>query len=429
MGVHRAGTPFRVSTDRLRPGVFVRLDGLKWYEHPFLFTSFKIHDERQIAALHEAGIREVLCVPGKSDVLPLEEEEKEKAPPPAPDPGAAERLWKVKNERAERLRRRQERIEACRKRYLTSQKTVSRVMQGIASGQAQSVAEAEAFTETLAEYFLPDAESSLYLVSLTAADENVYYHALNVAVLAMLLGQKIGLNREALKRLGLGAILHDIGKCRVDRKILLKETPLTRPEEDFLRLHPKYGVELLAARGEKIAPDALDIVLHHHERMDGSGYPDGLKGNAIDRLTRITAIADVYDNYCNRRNPADSLTPYEALATMFARQKHELDAGLLSLFIHCLGIYPPGTVIRLNNDAIGMVVAVNPKDQLHPSIVIHDPEIPPKDAPIIDLAEQPGLKIVKSIRPAALDKEVFEYLSPRTRVTYFVDSPDADTAG
>lgn len=409
----------------------MRLEGLKWYDHPFLFTSFKIADKKQVATLKQLGIRDVVCVPEKCDVLPLEEDPVSDNGGAPKDAGAEETdlLWEVKRERAERLRKKKECIEACRRQYLTSQKRVGELMNGITSGNSQSVEQAVEFADTLAELFLPDAETSLVLVSLASKDESVYYHAVNVAVLSMLLAQKIGLSQEELRTLGLGALFHDIGKCRVDKKILVKEGPLSKPEEDFLRLHPQYGVELLRENQDAFPESVLDIVFRHHERSDGSGYPTGLAAAAIDRPSRIVAICDMYDNYCNRRDPADSLTPFEALSTMFSTQKSSLDGAFLSLFIHCLGIYPPGTIVQLNNGATGMVVSVNPKDQLHPSIVIYDPEIPPKEALIIDMTEQPDLKIVKSIRPATLTPEVFEYLSPRTRINYFVDAPDPAAPG
>ena len=211
------------------------------------------------------------------------------------------------------------------------------------------------------------------------------------------------------------------------KKVLVKEKGWTKAELDFLQMHPKYGVEILAP-ADDFPKLSLLVIYQHHEHCDGSGYPKGLNASQIHHLTKILAIANVYDNHCNKRNLADSLTPYEALSYMFSKQKFTLDAKLLSAFIRCLGIYPPGTVVQLNNGAIGMVISVNPENQLYPSIVIYDPEIPKKEALIIDLQDDPDLKITQSIRPGALPKVIFDYLSPRERITYYVD-PTTDTAG
>jgi len=229
-----------------------------------------------------------------------------------------------------------------------------------------------------------------------------------------------------MKILCQGALFHDIGKSKIDRKVLVKEGRLNKTEMDFLKMHPKYGIDLLAF-SETFPKLALFIIYQHHEADDGSGYPKGIKGPQIHLLSKLVSIANTYDNHCNKRNPAESLTPYEALSYMFSRQKDAFDQKLLSAFIKCLGIYPPGTVVQLNNGAIGMVIAINPEDQLHPNVLLYDPEIPPADALVIDMHDDPDLKITQSIRPTALPQQIFDYLSPRTRITYYVNPTDSPT--
>lgn len=419
---------FRVPVNRLRTGVFIRLDGIKWYDHPFLFKSFKITNEKQILTLRELGMQEVICIPGKSDVLPLKE--KPENDDPVPDKGdrqtVMEDLWRIKQEHAIRLKERQEKIARSEKQYAESQQKVSRLIKGITSGTTSSVQEVGEFAETFSGYFLQDTDSALHLMRNASHDEGIYHHAMNVTVLAMMLGKEVGISAEEMKILCHGALLHDIGKSRIDKKVVLKEKGFTKSELDFLRLHPKYGVEMLAQL-QDIPKIALMIVYQHHEHWDGSGYPQGIAGANIHLLSRIVSIANAYDNHCNKRNAADCMTPFEALAHMFSVQKALFDQKLLASFIRCLGIYPPGTVVQLNNDAIGMVISVNPQSQLHPSIVLYDPEIPKKDALIIDMLDEPDLKITTSIRPAALPSEIFEYLSPRSRVAYFVDAGETGT--
>lgn len=412
---------YRISTDRLQVGVFIRLEGLKWHEHPFLFKNFKISGNDQIETLREIGIKEVICVPGKSDVLPLSEAAKPAArEDTSAGKAAVEALWRIKKERAERLVRQKEVIAKREESYVASQERIGKIMAGIAAADANSVEDAADFAETFSKHFMEDAESTLHLMRLDAKDENIYYHSMNVAVLSMLLGKVAGIHEEEMKVLCQGALFHDVGKSRIDRKVLVKEGRLNKTEMDFLKMHPKYGVESLAY-SETFPKLALLILYQHHECCDGSGYPKGLKGPQIHLLTKLVSIADVYDNHCNKRNPADSLTPYEALSYMFSRQKAAFDEKLLSTFIHCLGIYPSGTVVQLNNGSIGMVIAVNPKNQLQPSVVLYDTEVPQKDALIIDMRDEPDLKITQSIRPVTLPQEIFDYLSPRTRITYYVD--------
>ncbi len=416
---------YRVATDRLRIGVFIRLEGLKWHEHPFLFKNFKIANDDQIKTLRELGIKEVICVPGKSDCTPLGEAPKPVAQEKATTgKSAADRLWQIKQERAERLKRQQETIARCEKSYVASQQRIGQIMTGIAAADANSVEDVAEFAESFSAHFMADTESTLHLMQFAQQDENIYYHSMNVAVLAMMLGKEASITPEEMKVLCQGALFHDIGKSRIDRKVLVKEGRLNKAELDYLQMHPKYGVDLLAF-SESFPKLALLIIYQHHEAVNGSGYPKGVKEPQIHLLSKLVSIANTYDNHCNKRNPADSLTPYEALSYMYARQKDTFDERLLSVFIKCLGIYPPGTVVQLNNGAIGMVIAVNPEDQLHPSVLLYDPEIPPKDALILDMQDDPDLKITQSIRPAALPQQIFDYLSPRTRITYYVNPTDA----
>lgn len=414
---------YRVSIDRLRKGVFIRLEGLKWYEHPFLFKNFKISEDSQIQTLKEIGVKEVICVPGKSDVLPLAEGAEASAETPA-DKSASEALWRIKKERAERLKKRQEKIARCEKSYADSQERVAKIMTGIASADKNSVEEVAEFSETFSKFFLEDAESALHLMNYAAKDENVYYHSMNVAVLSMMLGREVGIQADEMKALCQGALFHDIGKSKIDKKVLLKEGRLNRAEMEFLKMHPRYGVDILSY-SDAFPKLAMIIIYQHHEACDGSGYPKAITRNQIHLLSKLVSIANVYDNHCNKRNPVDSFTPYEALSYMFSRQKSALDEKLLSSFIHCMGIYPPGTVVQLNNGSIGMVIAVSPENQLQPSVVLYDPEIPPKEALVIDMQDEPDLKITQSVRPSALPKEIFDYLSPRTRITYYIDPTDA----
>jgi putative nucleotidyltransferase with HDIG domain len=414
---------YRISVDQLRPGVFIRLEKTGWFEHPFLFSNFKIKDADQIALIQSLGITHVICIPEKSDVLPAAPAKAAPQAPAAERPVPREvidRLWEVKKERTRRLKQKKERIALCEKRFNTCIKTFNDILKGVVAGQAEAAQAATDFVARLTDYFLGDRESTLHLMNVVDRGESTYSHPMNVAVLSMILGKEAQLSVQEMTVLGLGALFHDIGKERLPKKLLKKRGELTRPEQELLEQHPVYGAAMLADI-EAFPPGAAQVVAQHHERMDGSGYPKGLGADGIDRLARMVAIADAYDNHCNRPDPMESLTPYLALSYMFGQQKHLFDVETLALFIRCLGVYPPGTVVELSNGEVGMVMAVNPKNQLNPSVMLYDPDVPKKEALIVDLADEPDLRVEKSIRMAQLSPETLEYLSPRTRITYYVE--------
>lgn len=414
---------YRVHVDQLQPGVFIKLDGA-WFNHPFLFNKFKIKSEDQIRTLKECGVEEVICVPAKSDRLP-DAPKAAKAPEPGPkvkkqpDP-ALEKMWAIKRERIERLKQKREEIRRCEENYRKSLAAVPGMMTGIMAGSGEAVQNAQALVSDMADVFLDERDAVVHLMDSKATDEGLFYHSLNVAVLGMMLGREFGLPPEDLKALGLGAMFHDVGKNKIEKKILRKPMH-TKAEIQLIQMHPKYGVEIAVKAGGFTDP-ALRVVYQHHERMDGSGYPMRLKGGKIAVTARIAAICDIYDNLVNHPDQTKAVTPYQAMAAMFGKMKTKLDMQIFASFIRCLGIYPPGTIVQLSNEIIGLVIAVNQRNPLKPSLLLYDPEVPRDEAIIFDMEEDPDLSVVKSIHPSHLPKEIFTYLNPRAKVGYYMDN-------
>jgi len=422
-----------ISVDQLRVGTFIRL-GLKWFAHPFLFGSFKIKNHNQIQILKDLGLTEVIWIPEKSDPQPTASTQCKVpagrpaasaavCPPPSASPSLlpVKKLWDIKKARIQRLQERNRKIQHCEKQYQKTYGQIKSVMQNLVTGSEEAAEQANIVIHDMVDSLLSEREVIVHLMNVKGKDEGVFYHSLNVAILALLIGKEYGMDADSLQYLGVGALFHDIGKHRIPKRILYKQGALTPAERQIIKLHPKYGAEI-ASKIMAIPEESIKIIRQHHETNNGQGYPDGLKGDAISVLTKIMSIANVYDNYCNQVNPEDSMTPHEALSYMFGRLQHHFDAQLLSLFIRCMGVYPPGTILQLSNDLIGMVVSVNPGNQLRPSILIYDPEIPQREALIWDLDEDPELTIVRSLRPAQLEPEVYAYLNPRARVTYFLEN-------
>ncbi|MEF2143911.1 MAG: HD-GYP domain-containing protein [Desulfovibrionaceae bacterium] len=415
---------YKIAVEQLQPGVFIRLERRNWFNHPFLFNSFMIKDESQIRLLVQLGIREVVCVPERSERLPHPPgEQAEPAKVPAKqaevDP-ELERLMRVKQERADRLRKKRESIARCEERYRESALAVEEFKRGVLATDEDVVRSALEFVMALSGRFLDDPESTLHLMNVLGCEEQIYSHELNVTILAMLLGRDVGLDKQQMIILGMAALLHDVGKERLDRKLLKKRGQLTKSEVQLLQKHVELGHEMLSKLAS-MPLRSLEAVRQHHEWMDGSGYPRGIKDEALITEARVLGITNLYDNLCNHPDPEKSLTPYLALSYMFTQRRPQLDNVLLSQFIRCMGIYPPGTVVQLTNGFIGMVMSVNPENQLCPNIVVYDPDVPRREALIVDLSEECDIKVEKSIRLAHLPEDITEYLSPRTRITYYVD--------
>jgi HD-GYP domain-containing protein (c-di-GMP phosphodiesterase class II) len=223
-------------------------------------------------------------------------------------------------------------------------------------------------------------------------------------------------------------LFHDVGKQKIPKTILYKRGPLSHSEQKLIQLHPQYGAEMMAMVAD-FPREAGQIIRQHHETNDGKGYPEGLTAQNISFLAKITAIANHYDNLCNRLDPQDSLTPHESLSQMYWKRQDKFDRALLSLFIGCLGVYPPGTVVQLTNGIIGIVESISSGTPLQPTVLIYDPTVPKNEAIIFDLEFEPDVKIERSLRPSQLPPEVFAYLDPRQRVSYFFASREAGQSG
>ncbi|MDP2787030.1 MAG: DUF3391 domain-containing protein [Pseudomonadota bacterium] len=413
----------RIAIDRVRVGVFIRLD--TWMDHPFLFRSFKIRNEKQLSVLRSLGLSEVFYTPEKSDVAPLPQS---KAAPVAPQPEAdpevaamMQAMWQEKRERREKITQQREAYGRCEKQFVGGIATVKNLLRNLFSQPHEAIEQAQKLIVDMVDSLLAEKDVLLHLMNAKSGDEGAYYHALNVTMLALMLGREAGLNSGEMCALGLGTLLHDMGKERVPSQVLLKKTAWTSAERNFYQQHVVYGVEL-AEKLPGLPAGAMEVIALHHEMLDGSGFPGGLSGGRIGKLACIATIANTFDNACNRINPADSLTPSQALSVMFRRDRAKYDPELMQHFIRCLGVYPPGSIVRLNTEAIALVVNVNPGKLLQPTLMLYDPTIPKEEALLLNLMDEPDLSIVSTLRPAELPKPVFDYLSPRSRISYFSES-------
>jgi len=165
-------------------------------------------------------------------------------------------------------------------------------------------------------------------------------------VLSLTLGRSLGLSKDELNELGLGALLHDIGKMKTPLEVLNKPGKLTPDEFEIMKTHPLDGFDLLR-RDENISSEVLTIVKSHHERLSGDGYPDKLSENNISYYTKIVSITDVYDAVTSDRVYHDGMTPHEALKKLYEWMPGNFDFELMKTFIRTIGIYPVGSVVEL----------------------------------------------------------------------------------
>ncbi len=417
-----------VHPDQLQVGVYIQLD-LHWMAHPFSFGSFKIKSMDQIDTLKKLGLVKIRYIPNKSDSQPLP------FTPPSIEQASnaisnAEivdadvlALMAAKRRRQAQHERRQAQLDACEKAFGKAAKTVRSMNSQIHIDAKKTVAAANQLVNQMLDSLLIDDDIAIHLMNGNTLGDETYFHTLNVAVLALMLGRAMQLSREEIHTLGLAALFHDIGKNEVPDRILLKTERLNRAEQALMEQHAMWGVETAQRAG--LAPSVLKLIAQHHEYCDGTGYPQHLQLAQIDPLARILVLVNTYDNYCNRNNSALSLTPHEGLACMFTQHKAKFDPGPLNHFIKCLGVYPPGTLVILSNDCYGLVVSVNASRPLRPQVLVCGHESDSENAIILDLEHENGINISKSIKANQLSADAARALSPSKRMNYFFSASES----
>jgi putative nucleotidyltransferase with HDIG domain len=212
-----------------------------------------------------------------------------------------------------------------------------------------------------------DSGTLINIINLKSYDDYTYHHSLSVAVLSLAIAQGMGMNRNDMRRIAKCAMMHDIGKTAVPIEIIQKPGRLTELEFEAIRSHSKAGYDYLSKSG--IGDEEIrEVVLHHHEKFDGTGYPRGLTGENIPLWSRIISVADVYDALTSNRPYRSPLPPAEAIEYVMGGIETQFDFSVVEAFIKRLELYPPGSKIRLSNGATAVVY--NTENAMRPVVRI-----------------------------------------------------------
>lgn len=434
----------RIRVSELRVGMFVHLD-LGWMSHPFPLSSFKIVSQDQIDEIVGLGLHNVLWVPEKSDPLVAQGlmavpglEQGELAQELADDDSTGTTAFAAfqpvvetpahatetpaqasARQRREQLFRQRQAARVCERQYAEAGKAWRGACDKVADDPEGARKDTEALTQALLDKMLGESEMCIRVLNSASGDRSTA-HAINVAVVSMLMGRALGLAAEDMADLGTGALLHDVGKLELPERLRHHDEQFTADESQAYRDHVAHGVA--HARRMGLSLGAQYVIAQHHELADGSGFPQAV---TLDRMTmpaRIVALVNRFDNLCNPAVLARALTPHEALSLLFSQARTKFDTTLLNGFIRMMGVYPAGSVVQLTDDRYAMVVSVNSARPLKPRVLVFDPSVPADEAVHLDLESVPDLGIRRSLRPTLLPAAAKAYLAPRQRVAYFFES-------
>ena len=352
-----------ISVRDLRLGMHIEKMCGNWIDHPFWRSSFKLTDAKDLKTLQTCGLTEVIIDTERGLDVEIASPAAVSAPVPPAEPSAAAPVQRPVRVSMEKELERAREIQAKAKRQVTSLFKEARM------GQAIDVGSVGPLVEEINASIERNSAALLSLVRLKTADDYTYMHSVAVCALMIALGRKLGLDESTLQQAGMAGLLHDIGKMGVPSDVLNKPGKLTDDEFVVVRRHPTQGWEILKAAG-MTDEVTLDVCLHHHERIDGRGYPERLAGEQISLFARMGAVCDVYDAISSERCYKRPWTPGESIKRMAGWREGHFDEKVFQAFLKTVGIYPTGTLVKLKSGRLGVVMEQAEESLLKPSVKV-----------------------------------------------------------
>ncbi|MEJ6006902.1 HD-GYP domain-containing protein [Paucibacter sp. AS339] len=365
----------RIPTEQVELGMYLQSMEGSWLSHPFWKTKFVLREPADLAALKKSGVPAVwIDVSKGGDVASSEApviaperaaEPEAQAPVPAPvvqavepeppkPPVAAPPLLRPKAQERVSLSAEMEHATQLMHR---SRDQVMALFGEARMGKSVSADQCLPLVEEIANSVSRNPSALISLARLKTKDDYTYMHSVAVCALMVSLGRQLGMDEDQMREAGMAGLLHDIGKMAMPLDILNKAGQLTDAEFNVIRSHPVRGYQILKDSGG--VPDAaLDVCLHHHEKVDGTGYPKRLKGDQISLLARMGAVCDVYDAITSTRPYKAAWDPAGSIQRM-AQWTGQFDPVVFKAFVMCVGIYPVGSLVKLESGRLAVVVDLN----------------------------------------------------------------------
>lgn len=405
----------KIHVNDLLVGMYVEKTDQSWLEHDLLFASKrKIKTDYDIDKFKSSEIEQVYINTEKGRDIPIDRSD-------AAYKNLLDRIsFKPCNINEPEIKTGYDseeysnKLKEAKKIYSESLQFIKNFLNDARSGKIISYSEAIPFVNTIVETINNNKNATLSMVNLYTFDEYTYTHCLDVAIIALALGRHIGVPAKDLKFLGLGALFHDIGKSKIPNEIINKPGKLTEHEFSIIKSHPLEGYKLLENQKE-IPQEVLRIIVEHHEKYNGQGYPLGLSGKDINQLANLVSVADIYDALTTDRAYRKGLHPYKALQVLFCEKDDDFYPGYAENLVKCLGIYPVGSLVKLSTGDYGRVIDTNDDHPLAPKIeVILDEHMKPRQKALLDLntygSVNKRIKIVQCLHPEMLPVDVRRHL-------------------
>jgi len=357
----------QIQTKQLRVGMYIEKLGGSWIQHPFLRSSFLVTNPDDIKRILQAGIRDVWIDESKSEIgldedQPLLAKTEQQISAEATASSDKQQVKKKQEPRSMDAD-----IELARKICHSGKKQVMAMFQDVRLGKAIDPESTLPLVQQIDALVQNNSAAILSVARLKTHDDYTYMHSIAVCALMISLARQLELDDDMIRLAGIGGMMHDLGKALMPIDILNKPGKLTDAEYDIMKAHPKAGADMLKESDAEAA--VIDIALHHHEKMNGFGYPNQLKGEDISLLSRMAAICDVYDAVTSERAYKKPWEPANTIRLMASWEGH-FDKHIFNAFVKSIGIYPVGSLVRLTSQHLAVVTEPTPDLLLKPKVKI-----------------------------------------------------------
>lgn len=373
-----------IATKQVRKGMFIHELKGAWIDHPFWHKAFVLQDSNDLKKLQASSVKEVVIDTSKGlDVLDTEpvvvaeipaaasaipEKSASTAHPTQPEkPIQAEQVVTDSYPAPVRISAAEEHARAT-KVIKASKKAVASMFHEVRMGKAVNQEAAMQLVDDIAESVARNEGALISLVRLKNRDDYTYMHSVAVCALMVALSKQLGLSDAETKQAGMAGLLHDIGKAGIPIDVLNKPGALTEDEFTLVKEHPQRGHAMLV-QGQVVDQVVLDVCLHHHEKVNGMGYPHKLKADEISLFAKMGAVCDVYDAITSNRPYKDGWEPGVSLQRM-AQWADHFDDTVFKAFVKSVGIYPIGSMVKLKSGRLAVVIDQSPKSLLSPLVKI-----------------------------------------------------------